>query len=130
MPPKNCIVVVNVPTMSKALLMDMLAGLSFRDQRIKVVEESPDGSLACDPATVALIGAAGMAVVELIKSATRIYLSRRKDKKASTKAIPVRVTVHLSLGGKKEATVTRAEELDQALSDIDDYAAVARVELA
>jgi hypothetical protein len=127
MTPTNCLI-VNVPAMSKALLMDMLGGLSYTDNGIKVAEESMDGTLACDPATATLIGTAGMAVVELIKLATSAYLNRKKDH-SFDKPVPVHVTVHLSLGGKKEATVTRVEQLDQALEEIDDYAAVARVEL-
>jgi hypothetical protein len=127
MTPTNCLV-VNIPTMSKALLMDMLGGLAYTNDRIKVAEESMDGSLACDPATATLIGTAGMAVIELIKLATSVYLTRKKDH-SSDKPVPVHVTVHLSLGGKKEATVTRVEQLDRALAEIDEYAAVARVEL-
>jgi hypothetical protein len=127
MTPTNCLV-VNIPTMSKALLMDMLGGLAYTNDRIKVAEESMDGSLACDPATATMIGTAGMAVIELIKLATSVYLTRKKDH-SSDKPVPVHVTVHLSLGGKKEATVTRVEQLDRALAEIDEYAAVARVEL-
>lgn len=129
MTPSNC-VVFNIPNMSKSLLMDMLGSLRYTKHRIKVADESADSSLACDPATVALIGAAGMAVVELIKSATSVYLERKKEGRSSDKPVPVHVTVHLSLGGKKEATVTRAEELDGAFSEIREYEEVARVELA
>ena len=123
---------VHSPNLSKAHLMDLLGGLAVMDGRIHVREEKADSNLACDPATVALIGAAGMAVVELIKSATAVYLERKKSSasNAADPPKPARVTVYLTLGGKRSADVTDAGQLDEALRGVSDYAEVARVELA
>jgi hypothetical protein len=117
------------PNVSKAVLMDMLGGLALHDSRVKVRPEFADGNLACDPATVALITAGGFAVVELIKSATSIYLDRHKSKPADPPQ-PARVTVFLTMGGKRTATVTEPGQLDEPLHGITDYAEIARVELA
>jgi hypothetical protein len=120
---------VHSPNLSKAHLMDLLGGLAVMDGRIRVREEKADSNLACDPATVALIAAAGMAVAELIKSATAVYLARKKSNPVDPPK-PARVTVYLTLGGKRSADVTDAGQLDETLRGVSDYAEVARVELA
>jgi len=109
--------------------MDLLGGLALQDPRVKVREENRDSNLASDPATVALIGGVGVTVVELIKAAVSIYLDRRKAKAADPPP-PARVTLYLTLGGKRAATVTAPEELDETLRGVSDYAEVARVEIA
>jgi hypothetical protein len=121
--------IVQSPAISKSLLMDMMGTLSYKDERIKVREEKSDANLACDAATVALITSGGLALVELIKSATSIYLDRRKSA-AAEKPQPAHVTVHLTLGGKRTAIITDPKQLDEVLKGVADFAEVSRVELA
>jgi hypothetical protein len=124
-------VVFSAPGMSRAQLMDLLGGVAARDPRVRVADPREGGALDADPATVALIGAVGLMLVELIRSATQVYLERKKAEARKAESPPqVQVVVHFTLGGRRSVTVQDAEQIGVLLADLPaDPAEIRRVQL-
>lgn len=126
---KETRVVFSAPGMSKAELSDLLGGLKMAGKPMKVDTAPSSGGLNTDPATVALIGAAGLLLVELIKSATQIYLEHKKASAPQEKPT-AQVTVHLTLGGRRTARISNAAELTLLIPDLpSDPAEIRRIQL-
>jgi hypothetical protein len=113
-------IIVQAPGMSKAVLADLLGGIRFRDDRIRVADAPPESRLNADPATVALITTvATVATSELVKAAVAAFVEWVKGRKrTSSSAGGVNVTLVLTLGGRRTATITDVSDLEAALGGL------------
>jgi hypothetical protein len=69
------------PGLSKATLAEILAPVGMSGENISVDVRTEDSALNSDPATVALIGAAGVTVAALIQAAVDVYLYKKRERK-------------------------------------------------
>lgn len=119
--------VVRAPALSAAGLSDLLDTMVSGDDRLSFDDGRAGSHLDADPATVALVGVAGVAVSELIKLVVTRYLDARRAR-ATT---PVTVVVHLTLGGHVAASVSDGAELDDVLAKVPaDHGEIARLDLS
>lgn len=121
-------ITVKVLGVSETDLTEMMTQLHFMDERISV-ERIHKRSLAADPATVALIGAGGVLIAQLISSAVNVYLEHKKraaeararHEAESQKPVPaptVMVTVNLVLGGKLTKTIGTPADVNGLVSEL------------
>ena len=116
-------IVVRVPGLSKTMLSEVLGGLQYQDERIKVVPNQSDSGLAVDPSTVTLASLAAMAAGEVVKEIVKAavgafvdWLKARRKKEATP--VRARVVVALTLGGQQVAVIADPSELSTALPNL------------
>jgi len=112
-------VVVQVPGMSKAMLADLLAGISMRDNRFKVVIREPDSRLNADPATITIATAVlTVAATEIVKAAVNAFMEWLKERRQKPAQPKAHVTIVMALGDRKTFVISRLSEIDLLLQDV------------
>jgi len=111
-------IVVQAPGMSRAILADLLGGISYTDDRFRVVEGNAEAKLNADPATVALVTTlVSVATTEMVKAVIGAFVDWLKNSRKPSKAVNVHVTVAMTMGGKKSIIISDPAQLDNAFPD-------------
>jgi hypothetical protein len=109
----------------------MFGELEMQDPRFQVTPETNSSGLNIDLATVSISVAVAPIVVELIKSATKLYLEHKKaTAPRDIQKAKIELTVHLTLGGRRSVTVNDPEQVALLLDELpSDPAGIRSIEL-